>query len=270
MGKFCPFCGKELTDGVCTCDTFKAQNPQLFATAEQAAAAAPAAQQQAQTQEAPAAATAQPQPQAAPVQEAAAKAPSNNVFAVMLQLIVKCFTKPITTAESVDESNKFSALIFLGCYVVTAWLLMVIHVPGVSISGGYRVSTAFMFLFIIVAVVAAKAGIAKIFGRGINVSYLALAGRLSMVLVYPACAFVAYFLFGTFAGGFANVLLACGVIFWVAGSMLVIIDYLKEKSDDMKCWALIATSAAAFFTTILLVAIFGTALLSALVYSMMW
>ena len=249
MGNFCPYCGTPFTDGKCTCELFKQNNPGLFT--EPAAPVAPVAEPAPQAQPVAAAPQAAPQPAAQPVAAApqpvaqpAPQAPAGeNPFGLMFKLIGKSFAKPVSTPMGVEGMARFSGIILLGCLAVIAFTLKFLPYRDFeyySLSGHFK-SATFYFL-VIAGGVAAKAGIAKIFIK--NGSYLDIFGKFGMSLVYPACAFVAGTFFGIFSYNLSHLILAFGVVAWMVITSLIILDYLKDEKPDKKGIVLAACSAA--------------------------
>ena len=248
MGNFCPYCGTPLTDGKCTCDLFKQNNPGLFA--EAAAAAAPVA---AATAPQPAPAPA-PAPQAQPVQPAPSQpvnvppvqnqsAGGGNPFGNLFKLIGQTFTKPVSTPLGVDGVSRFSGLIFVGFFAVVAFTLAFLPVGGFdyySAAGHFK--TAFFHFLVIVGGVAAKAGIAKIFVK--KAGYMDILGKLAMSTVYPACFYVAAAFIGVVSYRFYHLFQAFGVVAWSVITSMILLDLLKDEKPDKKGIAIAACSAA--------------------------
>lgn len=240
MGSFCPYCGTPLTDGKCTCEVFKKNNPGLF-EAPAAAAAAPVAEAAPQAAPAPEAA---PQPQAQPVAAPVApQAPAGeNPFGLLFKLIGKTFTKPVSTPIGVEGAGRISGIIFAGFFACVAFTLAFLPIGGF---GGYNgvghFKTAMLFFLAIVGGVAAKAGIAKIFVK--KASYLDILGKFGMATVYPACFYVVSTFFGLFSYKFYHLLQAFGVVAWSVITSLILIDLLKDEDNDKKGIVLAACSA---------------------------
>ena len=245
MGNFCPYCGTPLTDGKCTCDLFKQNNPGLFA--EAAAAAAPVA------------AAAAPQPAPAPAPQAQpAPAPSQpvnvppvqnqsagggNPFGNLFKLIGQTFTKPVSTPLGVEGVSRFSGIIFAGFFAVVAFMFAFLPVGGFDYySASGHVKTAFFQFLVILGGVAAKAGIAKIFVK--KAGFLDILGKLAMSTVYPACFYVASAFIGVVSYKFYHLFQALGVVAWSVITSLILLELMKDEKIDKKGIALAACSGA--------------------------
>ncbi|MBP5654200.1 MAG: hypothetical protein J6X33_01675 [Clostridiales bacterium] len=246
MGNFCPYCGTPFTDGKCTCDLFKQNNPGLFqdpaAAAAAAATAAPAAQPA--PQPAPAAQPApapQPAPQQAYVQPAPQAPAGENPFGNMFKLIGQTFTKPVSTPLGVEGVSRFSGIIFAGFFAVVAFMFAFLPVGGFDYySASGHVKTAFFQFLVILGGVAAKAGIAKIFVK--KAGFLDILGKLAMSTVYPACFYVASAFIGVVSYKFYHLFQALGVVAWSTITTLILLELMKDEKIDKKGIAIAACS----------------------------
>lgn len=268
MGNFCPYCGTPFTDGKCTCDLFKQNNPGLFTEPAAAAAAAaadapvaPAPQPAPEAQPAPAPAP-QPAPQAQPAQPAPQAAPQpqvqqpvyaqpqpqaqqapagENPFGNMFKLIGQTFTKPVSTPLGVEGVSRISGIIFVGFFAVIAFMFAFLPVGGFEYySASGHVKTAFFQFLVIIGGVAAKTGIAKIFVK--KAGFLDILGKLAMSTVYPACFYVAAAFIGVVSYKFYHLFQALGVVAWSVITTIILLELLKDEKPDKKGIAIAACS----------------------------
>lgn len=250
MGNFCPYCGTPFTDGKCTCEQFKQNNPGLFT--EPAAPVAPVAEPA--PQEAPAA---QPAPQAAPAAQPAPQQPvyaqpaaqaqqapaGENAFSKMFKLIGQSFTKPVSTPLGVEGVSRFSGIIFAGFFAVVAYMFAFLPVGTFEYySASSHVKLAFFYFFVVLGGIAGKAGIAKIFVK--NASYLDILGKFAMSTVYPACFYLLSSFVGVVSYKLHHLFQALGVVAWTAITTIILLELLKDEKPDKKGIAIAACSAA--------------------------
>ena len=137
------------------------------------------------------------QPPVQPVYQAPA-APSKLGLAFRA-FFTKCFVSPIEAAETSSDISPVIGLIFAGSYALIAFFLMMIHAPlgDLRMPIGYRTLLGLSAFLMILASIAARAGIGFAFGRKNNpgVSFLNLISRHAMLKLYPFCAFFLMFLF---------------------------------------------------------------------------
>lgn len=180
----------------------------------------------------------------------------------------KCFVSPIEAAENASDIFPFIGLIFAGSYAVIAFLLFLIHIPlgDVSVAVSVRALFGLFAFLIILASIAARAGIGYAFGRKNNpgVSFLNLLSRHAMLKLYPFCAFFMMFLMGLFSMGMALVFLICGELLWTILSIVLLDKYLGGLSDTKRTWSVVLATAADWLASALCLLIFYTAVLNSL------
>ena len=180
----------------------------------------------------------------------------------------KCFVSPVEAAETSSDISPVIGLIFAGSYALFAFILMLIHAPlgDVRMPVGYRALLGLSAFLMILASIAARAGIGYAFGKRNNpgVSFLNLLSRHAMLKLYPFCAFFMMFLFGLFSMGSAIVLLACGELVWSIFSILLLVKYLNGVSDTKKTWTVVLATVADFGASLICFMIFYFGALSGL------
>ena len=184
------------------------------------------------------------------------------------QIFTKGWVSPVEAAETSADLSPFAGLILVGGYALIAFFLMMIHVPLGSLSRylgvGNRTLIGLVALLIICASVAVRAALALAFGVSSNrgVSFLNLLARLSVLKLYPFCAFFMMFLFGLFSPSMAIIFLALGEIVWNVLSLVLILKYMSNAKEVKKTWAAVVITVADYVASLLVFYLFYVVALS--------
>ncbi|MCI2050019.1 MAG: hypothetical protein LKJ76_09930 [Lachnospiraceae bacterium] len=250
---FCKFCGKELVNGKCTCEEWKAANsqaPQPGPTQASAADTAPVSSEQAAPERA-AGVNSAPQPSKAAFR-----------IADVLTCLLGGIVSPIDSiVRQLPNNDPWTGIILGITQAVLIFLLSLIHIPFISDGSTLKdraLIGVFALLIVLIGIVvtAAVTFLVKLLTKE-KPNFLNVLSAFGRATVMGSLFIVLSFVFGYFAPDIAVLMLLLAIMSWMIQSVFVV-DLEEERTGkSLKFWTSFLSAVAVLIVLYLLALLFA-------------